>query len=484
LIYERILHFAESTPDRTAIRRNGVDLSFRSFAGTILAARAEFARLPLSSEKIVAIAAVDIQKYWICALSLRSLGVTVLPIRSPDDLLQMNVPGIKFVVGNPRWAHLIKRCQELDLLLVPLPDLSHSSLATDLPSLSDGGQLLLTSGTTGRSKMVLWDAPADEGALQWVASEVDADTMYHVFDYGPWTAAGYLIPAQVWAHGGGVIVNQGRARYEALQDPDATHALLLPFFLSEILMAPEGAFKRSDRLKIFLAGGTVSTSQLAETKRRISLKVFNRFGSTEVGGVACTTLDNAKDRKWHQIQADRGVQIVDDQHQLLPVGRLGQLRVRVGSGPSEYHNDPESTADFFHDGYFYPGDLAVMRADGCIALEGRTSEVVNVDGRKIATGQYEDQIRDKYGFTGVCLLSAQDEHGEEKIYAIVESARRLDERVVQSLRASVKGVTLNVCSIGRLPRTGTGKVMRREVQARILAALAAEQQDTSRTKSS
>jgi len=315
------------------------------------------------------------------------------------------------------------------------------------------------------------NSAADQDALKW-GPEVDSGTMYHIFDYGPWTAAGYLIPIAVWARGGAVIVNQGRRRHEALRDRAGTHALLLPFFLAEILAQPEDAFERNDLLQLYLAGGTVTETQLLEAVRRISPKVFNRLASTEAGGIACTPLNRATDRRWHAVLPERGVQIVDEDHQPVPAGRVGRLRVPVGNGPSEYYNDPDATAQFFRDGYFYSGDLAVARADGHVALEGRTSEVININGMKVAPARYEDQLRETYGFTGVCLFSAQDTRGEEQMYVVVESSHPLSHQVVKSLERAVSDLSLKVCSMTQMPRTGTGKVIRREIQARVLDEVA------------
>jgi len=141
MIYERILHFAKTTPDKTAFRRNGVDSSYRDFAEAIQTARAEFAQRELSAQKVVGVAVVEIRKFWICALALRSIGITVLPIRSPDDLPDLSVPGLKSVVGNRLWTKLSERCGEEGLSLVPLPVSNSSRVTVGSHPIGDGGQL-------------------------------------------------------------------------------------------------------------------------------------------------------------------------------------------------------------------------------------------------------------------------------------------------------------------------------------------------------
>lgn len=446
-----------------------MDLSYRAFADAIQLARAEYVQRELMGPRVVGVAIVDIEKFWISALALRSLGLTILPIRSPEVLTELTHSGFKIVVGQESWTALKESCREQNLTLVPLPSLAEPASAVEAPAITDGGHILLSSGTTGRSKMVLYKSQADEAAWKW-RTRVDAATMCHVFDYGPWTGAGYKAPTQVWAHGGGIIVHQQGKRHEALCDLEGTQATLLPAFLSEILAAPEGAFPRNESLQVILGGGTVTAAEISDAKRRISPHILNALTATEVGRIASTPLNDPEDQRWHCIHPGRVVQIVDEEDQPVLIGQVGRMRVLAGEGPSEYYNDPEATTAFFREGYFYPGDLAVAREDGRIALQGRTTEVINVKGTKVGPAQFEDQIREMYGFTGVCLLSAQDGHGEEQLYVVVETPQPLEQPVIKSLERIMKDVTMTVCTIAALPRTGTGKVIRTQVQAQVLAA--------------
>ena len=451
------------------MRRNGVDLSYRCFADAILLARAAFNdRMPLRPG-VVGVAIVDLQEFWITALALRSLGSTILPIRSPEVLTELVDSGLTSVVGEGTWGELSDACHQQNLPLIAVPTLSRVASNDPSPPLADGGHILLSSGTTGRSKMVLYTSPADEVALgQFLGT--DANTMHHVFDYGPWTVAGYLIATQVWSKGGGIIIHQEAKRHEVLRDLNGTHAGLLPALLTEILAAPEGAFPYNENLHVFVGGGTITETEISEAKRRISPHLYNWLGSTEVGAIACTPLNEPDDHRWHLIEPGRVVQIVDEHGQAVSVGQAGSLRVAVSDGPSEYYNDPEATAAFFQDGYFYPGDLAVARADGRIALQGRTTEVINIKGTKFPLAAFEHHLREVFGFTGVCLFSMQDDNGQEQLHLVVESSQPLPPHLMDLLQRKFPVVPLSVFAVAALPRTTTGKVVRKQVQAGVLGA--------------
>ena len=74
--------------------------------------------------------------------------------------------------------------------------------------------------------------------------------------------------------------------------------------------------------------------------------------------------------------------------------------------------------------FFYPGDLAIMRADGRIALQGRATEVLNIGGDKIAPAPIEERMEAELGVSGVCLFTMQNEDAEEEAHAVIESPHR------------------------------------------------------------
>jgi acyl-CoA synthetase (AMP-forming)/AMP-acid ligase II len=466
LVIERIFQFAETTPDAVAIYRHGGRLTYREFAGAISSARTEFINRQITGSGIVGVAIWDLQKFWICCLALRSLGLTALPVRSPEVLSDLLVPGLKYVVGPASWPGLEQICQSNRLCLIPVPSTTTISAILTRPELLDGGHILVTSGTTGRPKMVFWDSAAFDATFA-SNPEATAETVNHLFDYGPWTMAGFRRSSCVWLMGGSIIIHQGDDRYKAFQNLKGTHATILPNFLTEILAAPEGAFPFNRSMQLSVAGGTVTASQLKEARRRICPNIYNRLSATEVGSIAVTALEDAEDQRWHEVLP--GVEVVDEAGAAVPPGQVGQLRVPIRSGPAEYLNDPEATARFFREGYFYPGDLAIARSDGRIALQGRSTEVVNVNGSKVAAGPFEDLMRERYKLSGVCLLSAQNERGEEQLYAVVETAESLPEGLHDRIEATFSDVQLQVVIVETLPRTSTGKVIRRDVQALLFA---------------
>jgi acyl-coenzyme A synthetase/AMP-(fatty) acid ligase len=271
--------------------------------------------------------------------------------------------------------------------------------------------------------------------------------------------------------GGATLIEQGGEPYQALLRPGITHAVLSPAGLARILAAPAGAFPRNDTMQLAVVSGAMTRTQVEQARARITSRLFHHFVSAEGGIMAFTSLDTPEDQRWHRLVPGRMVEIVDASDRPVPIGEVGQVRVSTAGGPTGYLNDETATRAFFRDGFFYPGDLAVMRSDGRIALQGRITDVINVQGFKISPAPIEERLGELFGLNGVCLFSMQNDSGEEEIHVVLETPKPIDsERLIAALKQELRGFHRGrVHYVATLPRNEMGKVLRQEVRAQVIA---------------
>jgi hypothetical protein len=81
-----------------------------------------------------------------------------------------------------------------------------------------------------------------------------------------------------------------------------------------------------------------------------------------------------------------------------------------------------------------PGDLAVTRSDGRMALQGRLTDVINVQGKKISPAPIEDRLGELLGLSGVSVFSMQDNTGEEEIHVVLETPTPIDSKQLSADR--------------------------------------------------
>lgn len=260
-----------------------------------------------------------------------------------------------------------------------------------------------------------------------------------------------------------------------LLQPRLTHALMTPPMLRGLLAAPEDAYPRNEGLMLLVGGGTMSWAEVLEAKRRITPHVYNRLAATEVTAYGMTLLETPEDLRWHRISPEAEVQVVDEDDRPLPPGQMGSVRVGAAGGPNGYLDDTEASAAFFRQGYFYPGDLGVLREDGRLALQGRVTDVINIDGVKIAPGPIEDRIREATGSSAV-LLTMQNDAGEEELHVAIEAVTAPPTNALSKvLRAELaQARRAHVHVMAAFPRNAMGKVMRAQLTAQIVSALRAK----------
>jgi acyl-CoA synthetase (AMP-forming)/AMP-acid ligase II len=245
---------------------------------------------------------------------------------------------------------------------------------------------------------------------------------------------------------------------------------MTPQILREILAAPDGALSRDDSIALFVTGGALSGDLANAAIARLTRRLHTHLASTETSTFALTPIETAEDLLWHRVLPHCDVQVVDEADRLRPIGEEGQLRVRVDHGATEYLGDTATSGAFFRGGFFYTGDLAVVRADGRLNLRGRVTEVINVDGDKRAAGPMEDQIQRALGVAAVCVLSVPDTHGEEQVHVALETEGPVDRDLLASaLGDALPGVPrARVHTVAALPRNDMGKIQRDVLRRQLL----------------
>lgn len=477
---EAILQHARRTPDKPALIHNGTVWSYAGLAQRILHSRRHFAAQGLRPGGRVVLAMRHLAAAWVHGLALRSLGLDTLCIPAGQSLLNLHLDRIEAVATTPGEPSPDVSAQARDrgwrlLLAAGIAQLPDTGLPETPPlTQPEGGHVLMTSGTTGHYKMVL-RAAADEALslpLHAGINGIDAESVVYIGEFLKLTAGGYRWPLITWSTGGTVVFHQGPHPHRAFQNLPISHAFATPSTLLHLLKAPTAELPWCGSLRLLVTGGALpkSLGQLAQS--RLTRQLFTVLASTEALTLAITPFEPGEGQQWHCIHPSREVQVVDDAGQPLPAGHTGLLRVRLLDGLRGYLDDPAATARFFRDGFFYPGDLGMLDAEGRLALMGRVTEVINVLGSKLAVAPLEQQLQDRLAATGVCLFSVPTADGQETPQLAIELAAPVSrgqlERVLEETLGNViPGIRYQLHE--HLPRNHMGKIQRELLRQQALA---------------
>lgn len=471
-VTDAIPRHAMTHPDKTALAFNGAPMTYGQFSGLIEQAAAAFAAQGLGGEGYAIVAITNLVDNWIACLALRRLGLTTMAARGVDDIPGFQLAGVQAVVAAraEAWPGLPEACVGAGMSLVWAA--MGPTAATAPAAATPGGHILQTSGTTGIYKKVLIET-SFEPAMTRRRCEVygiDAGSVIGVLDFGGWTGLGYKSPIAAWTVGATAVIHQAPPRWRALQYPGLTHCHAIPPMLADILAAPEGALVRQEQMKLIVGAGPLTQALADAARARITPHLYVNVGSTEVSTFAYTAIETSEDRRWHRLLSDVAVETVDENDRPTARGQVGRVRISTLEAPDRYLGDPAATAAFFKDGWFYSGDLAVIRQDGRMALHGRVTDVLNIEGAKIAPGPMEDALREALGVREVVLFSLQNEAAEEAIHVAIETDAPIpSDRLAPVLRQTIRGFpAAHVHFVTAMPRNPMGKVVRIALQAKLL----------------
>ena len=452
-----IAFHAAERPSAVAIVVNGREISYAEFARDLRKMTRALREFALPRGALVAIGVDDIYLRWLLRFAFERLCVVTFaglqrlhPLRLPGDF-DLVMAEKKFLAESDRRQHTLT--SEWLQAVLGRDDSGDESSPTMRPD--DPLRILLTSGTTGTSKKLLYSRRVHESSVTKMMWFANLTRQSRYLDETDSVAA---FTACVRA--GGTVVFEGRMTpAEAIMSYAITHVMLVPVILRQILDELPGDFARPHELKIFSSGAALSKGLRDQARARLATQVIDMYGSNEAGYVSSIRDDAEFGSVWPGVQ----VEVVDDRDKPMPLGEMGRIRVKTDRMVHEYLDDPEATKRFFKDGWFYAQDLGILRSSHRLQVIGRTDEVFNISGQKIAPNVLEDLVANvtKVGDVGAC--SIQNADGIEEIFIAVSGTQvgqqELSERISRTLDGLWVG-KVHVIKVDRVPRNANGKIER------------------------
>ena len=165
------------------------------------------------------------------------------------------------------------------------------------------------------------------------------------------------------------------------------------------------------------------------------------------------------------------VRIVAEDGRDLPAGEIGEL---VTQGPQVvpgYWNKPEETARALPGGALHTGDVGYMDRDGWFYLVDRKKDQINVSGYKVWPREVEDVLYEHAAVREAAVVGVPDPYRGEtvKAYVSLKPGRTVTPAELvahcQDRLAAYK-YPREVEILAELPKTVTGKLLRRELRTR------------------
>ena len=270
---------------------------------------------------------------------------------------------------------------------------------------------------------------------------------------------------------------------ELIETHGLTSAGGVPIVVRQLLETATAAGKSLSTLVGLSSGGAPVPPDLirrVETQFEQKASPANGYGLTETTSAVIT--NSGADYFAHPNSIGRpvptcDVRFVDDAGKDVPKGEIGELWMRGPNIIVGYWGNPEATEAAFGGGWFRSGDLGYVDADGMYYVVDRKKDVIIRGGENIYCAEVEAALLEHPLVRDATVIGLpHPEYGEE-VAAVIQvdpanQSAALEGELVADLSAKLAKfkipTSIHITELD-LPRTATGKVLKREIRVQFFA---------------
>ena len=469
---QHIAWYAAHTPDSIAVIEHGTRITYAMLARDLLHAAHALWDFDITAGQLIAVETPHRYQHLLLLLTCELIGVAAASFARRDLLVAdpvLRVCDALVAASAPDDVRLPR--------ILPLPrawPTGNSSARSDPSELvraqhpvAPGAMTLIkrTSGTTGVPKAIPLTRALQQLRIMRNIERVAGDILPHprfLCLYNLTVGSVHLRALGVLQHGGTVVfcaeeqasglIAAGAVNYGVFTVGDMEH-----------LVDRLGAPPPGHRLHVEVFGAAVGPELRRSIRARLTRCFTSKYSSNETNPIAIVDDDGVG-----KLCPGVAVRIVDDAGSDVPHGTIGRIRVRSETMVQGYFNDPKLTAASFFDGWFQTGDVGRLLSPGELIILGRSDDMLNIGGVKIARLPLEQTLRQIAGVLDVAVLEVPSENGVGRLLVAVEiPADQVPDALLAEIAALVRQHTrrFDVMPLPWFPRSESGKVRRGYIKA-------------------
>lgn len=407
---------------------------------------------------------------------------------------------LNFLLGDKEIAHIVKdsgidtvltapplmaRVQNSGLNVVDLTQLPREipDFEPEFPNpkADDIAVLMYTSGTSGLPKGVLLtygnlqsdvDSAIEHAQLQHEHVFLGVIPLFHAFGM----TAMMLAPIQL----GATIIYIARfspvAALNAIREHKVSLMFGVPSMYAAIARLKDAKTEDFSTIYAMISGGEPLPSALRDAfMKRFNVHVFEGYGLTETSPVISLNVpQNFREGSVGRAVPGAQFKFTDEEGKALGTEEIGEIWVKGPMVMKGYNNLPNETGQALTpDGYFKTGDLGKIDRDGFIFITGRKKDMISVAGEKAYPREIEEVLMANPSVAEAAVVGKKDPSRGEVVAAFVIfkegqtlSADALREFCREHGLAQWK-IPRDIQVLTDFPRTPTGKVLKRELAAKL-----------------
>ncbi|HYL86901.1 MAG TPA: long-chain-fatty-acid--CoA ligase [Candidatus Angelobacter sp.] len=271
--------------------------------------------------------------------------------------------------------------------------------------------------------------------------------------------------------------------FRLIEAERAQYCSLVPAMATALVNCPERPkYDLSSLKRVTLGGAASSPTLVREVEEKLGCTCFSGYGLTETSPVL--TISPMKPGiQWEGEQRYVGqsmtgyaipgteLRVVDQNDQDVPRDgqSIGEIIARSDGVLEGYWRQPQATAEALRGGWFHTGDMATWREDGYLLIVDRKKDIIVSGGENISSLEVEKILLSHPAVLEVAVVPVPDRTWGEVPMALVvlkPGAQLGEAELIEHCRARLAHYKCprSVEFLESLPRTGTGKVLKRDLR--------------------
>jgi carnitine-CoA ligase len=483
---------AARDPDGTWLRTDETTLTFAEAVGSVAGLADALRSAGIRRGDLVVLTARTTPPYLLCWLALAALGAVSVPVnpRSAPAELAGIVSQVtpRAVISDPGLAGLVQGVPEITVLDAGelLASADSTAELPDVVGPDDLAVLIPTSGTTGRSKLVMQThrayAMAGEGFPFWMELS-SADRLMTSLPLFHINAPAYSVMGSLACGAGLVLLPRFSASgfLDAARRHGATEFNAIGAMLEILMRQPPRPDDADTPLRLCYTGPAPERERQLEIEHRLGLRIVVGYAMSEspYGLIWPRGTRPDRTRPYGTLGAVRQhpvlgtvneARVVSEDGRILGPGETGEIELRNPVLTPGYWGMPEETAAVFDEGWLRTGDLVTVNSDGTYTFVGRQKEVLRRRGENLSPLEVEEVLATHPAVLECAVVGVPSELSEEEVKAFIVpadgAAVSFDElRAFAAERLAAFKVPRFWQLIGELPRTPTARVAKHRLPA-------------------